>query len=264
MRRPRSARNEHANAFGEYARWLPNATIYPDAPGIDWAALEASASDFDVVVLVNPNTSTGTTLRTYDIYELARRTPTTLFWVDESFLAFSDEQSIVRQLEVEPLANVVVLVSLSKSLGVPGLRLGYLYASDESVISAVGEELPVWNLSSPAEYLLELMLKFGPAYDRSLALTRRDRDHLREQLLNESFVRSVPESGGNFLLVELASTNPEAATRVRDALLMNHDLEVKNVTEKFADRLPSLRVACRTSDENQVLVDALRSVTAAL
>ncbi len=251
-------------SFGEYARWLPNATVYPDGPGIDWTALSASAPDFDVVVVVNPNTSTGTTLPTAAIFDLAKATPDTLFWVDESFLAFSDEQSIVRLLEEEPLENVVVLVSLSKSLGVPGLRLGYVYSCDAAVTAAFGAELPVWNLSSPAEYLLELLLKFGPAYERSLALTRRDRDELRAALLDEPFISSIPVSGGNFLLLELTSPDGDFAARLRSELLATHDIEVKNVTDKFSDRRPRLRVACRTAAENQTLLAALREAVAVL
>lgn len=248
-------------SFGEYSRWFKDASIYRDGPGIDWSQICAMADQFDLLVLVNPNTSTGTTLSSTSIYELARNTPGTLFWVDESFLAFSDEPSLIRRLEEQPLDNVVVLASLSKSLGVPGLRLGYVYSCDVATIEALAREIPVWNLSSPAEYLLELMLKFGPAYDASLKRTQLDRTALREALVKMSCVRSVPPSGGNFLLVELDSGDPDFAATLRERLLQDHNIEVKNVTAKFDDNVPRLRVAVRTESENARLLQALSAVT---
>lgn len=246
-------------SFGEYTRWLPGATIYEDAPGVDWASVEAAAPDHDMVVFVNPNTSTGTTRESSAIHELARRCPETLFWVDESFLAFSGLPSMVSLLESEPLDNVVVLVSLSKCLGVPGLRLGYVYSTDLQFVASIGDDLPIWNLSAPAEFMLELMLKFGPAYTASIERTVADREAMRRHLATLPFVRRVPPSGGNFLLIELDGAESSLAARTRAWLLENHSIQVKDVTEKFSDGLPRLRVAVRTADENARLIDALGS-----
>ncbi len=244
--------------FGEYSRLFPDAVLYRDAPGVNWGQLAANAPDFDIVVIVNPNTSTGTTLSSVDIHSLARATPDTLFWVDESFLAFSEQRSLVDLLQDEPLDNLLVLVSLSKSLGVPGLRLGYAYSCNRSLIGLIGAEIPIWNLSTPAEFLLELMLKFRPAYEASLERTAGDRKLLREALSALPFVDEVPPSGGNFLLMRLKGTDPQLAGQIREWLLANYNIEVKNVTEKFPDRAPRLRIAVRTKIENDRLVEALR------
>lgn len=250
--------------FGEYPRHFPDAVPYADAPGVDWEALEKSASDFQIVVMVNPNTSTGTTLDSVDIYELARATPDTLFWVDESFLAFSEQPSLVGMLQDKPLDNVLVLISLSKCLGVPGLRLGYAYSCRRALIETIGAELPVWNLSAPAEYLLELLLKFGPDYETSLEMTVRDRESMRDQLAELPFVADVPHSGGNFLLVRLGGAEPRLADDVRNWLLEQHSIEVKDVSDRFPDGAPRLRIAVRTSDENSRLVEVLRELPSTL
>jgi histidinol-phosphate/aromatic aminotransferase/cobyric acid decarboxylase-like protein len=250
--------------FGEFPRHFPDAVPYPDAPGVDWEALKRSANDFDIVVVVNPNTSTGTTLSTADVHALARATPNTLFWVDESFLAFSGQPSIVSMLQEEPLDNVLVLVSLSKCLGAPGLRLGYVYSLRRALIEAIGEELPVWNLSAPAEYLLELLLKFGPDYETSLEMTAHDRESMRAELMALPSVADVPPSGGNFLLVQLRGDEPRLADDVRTWLLERHRIEVKDVSGRFPDRAPRLRIAVRTSDENSRLVSALQELPRSL
>jgi histidinol-phosphate/aromatic aminotransferase/cobyric acid decarboxylase-like protein/choline kinase len=250
--------------FGEYPRHFPDAVPYGDAPGIDWDALVKDAAAYDVVVLVNPNTSTGTTLKTDEVWSLAQATPSTLFWVDESFLAFSQQLSLVELLRDEPLDNVVVLVSLSKCLGVPGLRLGYAYSCRRTLIETIGAELPVWNLTAPAEYLLELLLKFGPEYEASLELTMRDRESLRTALLSLPVVADVPPSGGDFLLVLLHGRDTAVAAEVRSWLLATHRIEVKDVSGRFPQPAPRLRVAVRREDENARLVDALRQLPPAL
>lgn len=246
--------------FGEYSRLFPDAVPYLDAPGVDWGELGRNAPSFRIVVIVNPNTSTGTTLSSHDIHVLARATPDTLFWVDESFLAFSDQPSIVELLQNEPLDNVLVLVSLSKSLGAPGLRLGYAYSCNQSLIETIGAELPVWNLSAPAEFLLELLLKFGPAYTTSLELTVNDRESLRDALVELPFVAEVPPSGGNFLLIQLEGADSRLAGQIRDWLLERYNIEIKDVTGRFPDGTPRLRVAVRTKVENALLVGALRDL----
>lgn len=250
--------------FGEYRRAFPDALRYADSPGVEWTDLESHAGSRSVVVVVNPNSPTGTTLRSKDVLALAQSAPDTLFCVDESFLAFTDEPSLVTLLEDHPVRNVLVLVSLSKSLGVPGLRLGYVYSSNPGLIDAIGAELPVWNLSSPAEFFLELMLKFTPSYQASLRQVVVDRDNLREDLGRVPVVRRVHESGGNFLLVELRGDGPEVAQEVRAWLLAETAIEVKDVSGRFGDLRPRLRVAVRGAEDNGRLVEAMSGLPISL
>jgi adenosylcobyric acid synthase len=210
---------------------------------------------------VNPNTPTGTLLATAELYSLAEKYPETLFWIDESFLAFSDQPSIIELLESRPLNNVVVLTSLSKCLGAPGLRLGYVYSRDTALIDAIGAALPVWNLSSPAEFLLELLVKFQTAYANSLERTAADREALRADLAELPIVARVYPSGGNFLLVEMRGTD-DTASAIRQGLLTAHNIEVKDVTDRFSDRRPRLRIAVRLPEENARLVEGLLELPA--
>ena len=66
----------------------------------------------------------------------------------------------------------------------------------------------------------------------------------------------VHDSGANFLLVELAGSDPQVASSVRTALLGKNKIEVKDVSAKFPDRLPRLRLAVRTEDDNDRLLKA--------
>jgi histidinol-phosphate/aromatic aminotransferase/cobyric acid decarboxylase-like protein len=210
----------------------------------------------DVVVVVNPNNPTGTTLSTDEIYALAAQYPSKTFLLDESFIDFSEEPPTVAALQREPLDNVHVLVSLSKSLGVPGLRIGYLYSCDPHFIAEIGRRLPIWNMSSIAEYFLELLLKFRPELEVSFQQTMLDRKELRRDLQAVPGVAAVHPSGGDFLLATLAA--PEAAgQRLRRTLLAEAAIEVKDVSRRISGDSAHLRIAVRRPEENQLLLDAL-------
>lgn len=243
--------------FGEYRRF-DGAIEYVDAPGIDLDELARCVEAADTAVIVNPNNPTGTVLPTSEIYALAARHPDKTFLVDESFIRFSEQPSIEATLERDPLHNVHVLVSLSKALGVPGLRIGYLYSHDVRLVEAVGARLPIWNMSSLAEYFLELVLKFRPELESSFEQTARDRESLAKELHALRAVAEVYPSGGDFLLVRLDMPQV-GASLLRRVLLAEAAIEVKDVSERMRSGFAHLRVAVRTPRENQLLVDALKT-----
>lgn len=248
--------------FGEFPRMFPGAGRYrdaPGAPGIEPADLERWAASAELLVVVSPNNPTGTTVSTAMLHDLARRHPSITLLVDESFVHFSDEEPMVSRLEREPLGNVIVLVSLSKILGVPGLRLGYLYCCDPARIAAVGEALPIWNLSALAEHFLELLLKFRPELAAATRLTIAERAEFRQALRQVPGVAFVHPSGGDFLLAELSGP-ADLGRLVRRTLLADWSTEVKDVSGRFADGVPRLRVAVRTSQENLAFADRLGTV----
>ena len=248
--------------FGEYTAAFPGARLYPDAPGTatNVSDLEHLAQEGGVVVIVNPNNPTGTTLSSASLHSLAARRPETTFLVDESFIAFSGQRSMLQQLEAEELANVVVLCSLSKTLGVPGLRIGYVYSTDDGLLHDLGAEIPIWNMNAVAEYFVELLLKFRPQLAESLAQTERDRAAFSHALSEAPPVALVHPSGGNFVLVDLHGAT-DVASRLHQALLTQEAISVKDVTERFSDKVPRLRLAVRRPQENKRLVHALTALS---
>jgi histidinol-phosphate/aromatic aminotransferase/cobyric acid decarboxylase-like protein/choline kinase len=246
-------------SFGEYSHWLPDAASYADLPGGSvWDELTARTTGSGLIVVVNPNNPTGTTIPTERLHALIAAHPDVEFLVDESFVDFSGEVCLMERLEREPLRNVLVIASLSKSLGVPGLRLGYAYSNDRERIARLGEALPVWNLGSMAEFYLELLLKFQPELALSFKRTAADRCAFQTELAGVSGVERVFPSGGNFILVKLDGP-AELARRVSDRLLRDHSMYVKDVSGKFADGA-YLRLAVRKPAENSRLAAALHSV----
>jgi histidinol-phosphate/aromatic aminotransferase/cobyric acid decarboxylase-like protein/choline kinase len=250
-----------APTFGEFTRCLPEHDTYPDTPGsFSWDALEFAIPGHDLVVVVNPNNPTGTSLSTARLHALIAAHPHTRFLVDESFIDFSGQPPLVDLLERDALANVLVIASMSKSLGVPGLRLGYAYSCDEDLLRRLGGMLPIWNLGSMAEFFLELLLKFQPELARSFELTAADRCAFQGELAGLAGVETVYPSGANFVLVQLAGSGPGEAAELCDRLLREHAIYIKDVSAKFGNTAPYVRLAVRKPAENLRLLSVLRGV----
>jgi histidinol-phosphate/aromatic aminotransferase/cobyric acid decarboxylase-like protein/choline kinase len=239
--------------FGEYKRIFPRQQRYADAPGVDLSLLESSQSQ--TIVFVNPNNPTGTTLSSRWIYGFASQRPHQTIIVDESFIDFCEEPSMVSLLEEQPLENVLVVKSLSKTLGVPGIRLGYAYSCSTSMTKRIREQVPIWNLGAPAEFYLELLLKFRPELAASLARTAQDRDDLLARLRALPEIERVFPSGGDFLLARLRVEAPTLVSR----LLEKHRIYVKDVSDRFASG-SWVRFAVRLPAEHARLCAAISEV----
>ena len=246
--------------FGEWNRSFPQAQTYPDS-GDGLLHLPQYLPREAVAIIVNPNNPTGTTIATKEVYSVCASNPDTTFLVDESFIQFSGEISMIQLLELDPLDNVVVVQSLSKTLGVPGVRIGCIYSTNTDVLDAFRASLPIWNMNSVAEKYIELLLKTRPALERSYVQTQRDRQDLCQRLTDVPRVRSVWPSGGNFVLVELDVDRPHSRL-FADQLLSDHRLYVKEVSHKLPGSHSYWRLAVRTPAEHEHLVEALTIVLA--
>lgn len=247
--------------FGEYARCFPWANTYRDAPGFDPQILPERVPPGGVVVLVTPNNPSGFHIRAKDVHGLAEKWPDRFFLVDISFAAFSGDESLLTLLETKPLKNVAVLESLSKSLGVPGLRLGWLYSDAEELLAAVRADVPVWAMGSLAEHFLEMLLKRRGEVAESLLRTFQDREELTQLVSALPGVQAVVPSAGNFLLVQLKGSANEAARFCVDMLRV-HAVYLKDASAKLADGHGWLRLAVRTPADHARLGTAWRTVYA--
>ncbi len=246
--------------FGEYNRAFPDAATYPDDGHFSPDEVLSRAGDSDLIVIVTPNNPTGTTAASSALQDLIRSAGDKTVLVDESFIDFCDEPSLIPWLEQHDYRNVIVLKSLSKALGVPGLRIGFVHTTDPAWAGRIESELPVWNVNSVAEHFVELLLKYSADLPSSFRQSQLDRETLIQQLSLLDVVEQVFPSGGNFLLTKLRASEEEAA-RLADAMLIDDGIYVKSISSKFADGGTYWRVAVRTPHDNSQFCDALSRAT---
>ncbi len=113
--------------------------------------------------------------------------------IDESFLLLSEKSMESRSISKSELLKrypkLVFITSFTKFLALPGIRMGYMVA-DSNVITGVQNLLPEWNLSIPAEYIMEAGIKKSEdkAYMESvIRRIREERVFLTDELRKLGF-----------------------------------------------------------------------------
>jgi histidinol-phosphate/aromatic aminotransferase/cobyric acid decarboxylase-like protein/choline kinase len=244
--------------FGEYRDVFREAVTYLDFVGPQREEILSKSKNAEIVVFVNPNNPTGSFIEPKWIYDFAKARPDTRVIVDESFIDFARSDSVQDLLYQNPLHNILVIKSLSKCLGVPGLRLGYIYTADRAFTEALKESMPIWNNNSLAEYFLESILKHRRAMKDSFYRTIQDREQFREELTKVAMVEDVFPSSANFILAKMR-IDRGACQKITKELLVKQGIYVKDISEKMPDDRSYLRLAVRFPAENKHLVSVLQS-----
>lgn len=242
-------------SFGEYPKTFPNHCLYqddPDNPSCDYETEIAKESP-DIVVIVNPNNPTGREFNTEKIYNSIKRNRNIFYIIDESFIDFSNEKSIEEFLTNDD-TNVCVIKSLSKTLGVPGVRIGYLYTKNENLKLEINQSLPIWNANSIAEFFMEIILKHRNTIKYSYEQTKDDREHFIKKLKTANIIKEVYPSGANFILAKLNCT-PSQIRSIVDKLVTEDKIFIKDISSKFPGELAHIRLAVRSPEENLFLVE---------
>ena len=175
--------------------------------------------------------------------------------VDESFIDFMDAEpdgSVARDATIRP--NVVVLKSLGKNFGLHGIRFGYLVANP-ALARRMAAVLPKWNLNSLAETVVFMLRDHDDAYRDSLVQLSEDRYRMALELAALDMLQVYP-SQANFFLVKLAHGLDGA--ELRDYLLAEHRVFVRECGNKLGMTSQSLRLVVRPAPDVQRLVTGLR------
>ena len=245
----------------------PNVCFTPAGPDFRYTADDLMAffgpQDIDNLVLINRDNPTGNYIPAPDVLRLAdwAQEKGIRLILDESFADFADEadNTFIRQDLLDRYRRLYVVKSISKSYGVPGLRLGVLASGDQDLIAALKKDVAIWNINSFAEFYMQIEEKYKKDYARSLELIRAERARFRRELEKLPNLRVIP-SQANYLMVELlGGLSARAITR---ELLVNRCILVKDLSPKLGGQ-QYLRLAVRDTRDNDRLLEALRPLCGA-
>lgn len=211
------------------------------------------------LVLINPDNPTGNYLPAQDVCRVAQwcEEQGVRLVYDESFADFADESdnSFITEERLERYPHMVVVKSISKSYGVPGLRLGIAASADERLIGALKGDVAIWNINSLAEFYLQVAEKYKGDYARSLEKLRAERARFAAALARVPHLRVMP-SQANYLFVEL--TGAMGASELTERLLCERGLFIKDLSAKVVrDGRQFVRIAVRDQTDDDALVAAL-------
>lgn len=217
-----------------------------------------SDKKIEALVLINPDNPTGNYIEKKEVLKLLNwaKTKKITFILDESFVDFSDEEnsSFIFDEYLDIYERFIVIKSISKSYGVPGLRLGILATSNKEMISYIKKDVSIWNINSFGEYYLQIYEKYKKDYKFALDKIKESRKNFVSKLEEISEFRIIPSQANYLTLEVLKGTSEELCIR-----MLEKNIFIKDLTSKIKlnDR-QFIRVAVRDEIDNSIFIDEIK------
>lgn len=215
-----------------------------------------------LLLLINPDNPSGNFIQKNDLLRLIKwcHEKNIRIIVDESFVDFSIDFANNSLLHNEILASypgLMVMKSISKSYGVPGLRLGVFATSNVELIARLKKEVSIWNINSFAEFYLQIYGKYEKDYFRACEKFIEERETFYKELCEIPYLYVIP-SQANYFLCEVIDkyTSSELTQK-----LIEHDIIISNCGLKNNMKGKNLiRLAVRGREDNKKLIKILQSL----
>ncbi len=220
--------------------------------------------DIRQLMVINPDNPSGNFIPKADVLRLAQwcEERNIRLVVDESFVDFSRDyatNSLLSDETLEQYPHMAVMKSISKSYGVPGLRLGILASADKALIARIKKEVSIWNLNSFAEFFMQIYNKHEKDYQRTCAKFVAERDSFEQQLREVPFLRVMPTEANYFLCEVLP---PYKASEIVIRMLKQHNILTRDCSLKpgLDPNKQYMRIAVRNHEDNTRLAEGLKGM----
>ncbi len=215
-----------------------------------------------LLLLINPDNPSGNLIPKQDVLRLAAwcENQQIQLIVDESFVDFTEgyeNNSLLHNEILQQYPTLMVMKSISKSYGVPGLRLGVFASANTDLIAKIKKEVSIWNINSFGEFYLQIYGKYEKDYKLACQKFIAERNHFFKELNQISYLRVIP-SQANYFLCEVTGKYTSAELTQK---LIEHDVIISNCgLKQNMDGKNYIRLAIRNRNDNSHLIDILRSL----
>ena len=253
---------EYPNRYqGEVVTFIPQNSDfrYTGQDIIDYYANKDIAN----LLLINPDNPSGNFIPKDDILKVADwcKLNQVRFIVDESFVDFSEDYEICSMLDdtiLESYPNMIVVKSISKSYGVPGLRLGIMASADEVLIKEAKKYVSIWNINSFAEFFMQIFTKYSKDYHKACGSFQAERADFLSKLYEIPFIHVMPTQA-NFVLCEVKE--PYSSMEIVKRMLREHNILLSACSaKKGLQGGKYLRIAIRGHQDNARLIEAFKQL----
>ena len=253
---------EYPNRYqGEVVTFIPQNSDfrYTGQDIIDYYADKGIAN----LLLINPDNPSGNFIPKDDILKVADwcKLNQVRFIVDESFVDFSEDYEICSMLDdtiLESYPNMIVVKSISKSYGVPGLRLGIMASADEMLIKEAKKCVSIWNINSFAEFFMQIFTKYSKDYHKACGSFQAERADFLSKLCEIPFIHVMPTQA-NFVLCEVKE--PYSSMEIVKRMLREHNILLSACSaKKGLQGGKYLRIAIRGHQDNARLIEAFKQL----
>lgn len=253
--------------FEEYANRYNNETVVmtPQTDDFSYTANDIIScfddKDISSLIVINPDNPSGNYLTSDELSQLINwsKAKGIRLIIDESFADFAVEEnnSLISNDILSDNPHLCAVKSISKSYGVPGLRLGILASADISLVDEVRKNTSIWNINSLAEFFMQIQEKYQKDYLGSLKRLAAERERFSIELNKTGCLKVFP-SQANFVMAEII--NGITAAQLT-ASLLDKNILIKDLSGKIKDsKRQFIRIAIRNTEENNVFLNVFKSL----
>lgn len=220
-------------------------------------------NNLERIVIIAPDNPSGYLISYMDLLKFLDYTLKHSIQVifDESFMDFADENvkySLINNEILYKYNNLIVIKSISKSYGIPGLRIGIIASSNQDIINYVVKSCPIWNINSFAEFFMQIMNKYKVDFQIACQKLINTREEMLEQLQNIKHIKAYP-SQANYILCKIEKQNFNVNELVN--ICLDYGILLKDCSNKQGfDGSIYIRIAVKKPNENNLLINLLKQL----
>lgn len=257
--------------FEEYPNRLPDDRVITFVPQNE--TFRYSAEDLieffgmnrvDNLLLINPDNPSGNFIPVNGIHKVAQWCEENgiRFLLDESFVDFSvgyENNTFLKNELLERYPHMCVIKSISKSYGVPGLRLGILCSANEVLIAKMKKQVSIWNINSFAEFFMQIYPKYREDYQHACNQFIKAREDFEVELQLIPFIKVMPSQANYFFLEVLPPYKPKELCAI---LLKKYNILASAcVAKKGIEPNRYMRIAVRNHGDNEKFINAMKELS---
>lgn len=220
---------------------------------VEDTVLEQITEDLDLFFLCNPNNPTGVLTEPALMKKILAKCKETGTWlaVDECFLDFvpePDKHTLKGMLQ--EYDRLFLLKAFTKRYAMAGLRLGYGMTASEALLERMETRLQPWNVSTPAQEAGIAALEEKEYVERARNLIFKEKEYLMRQLKELGY--QVCDSQANYIFFH--------GEEDLGKKLLEEKVMIRDCSNYPGLKKGDFRIAVRTPEENQILLQAMRKV----
>ncbi len=254
--------------FNEYPESIGNEKVKVFKPKSDFKYTAENVINFskkiDNLLLINPDNPSGNFITKSDVIKILKKFKKTNknLIIDESFIDFAkngENETLIEQSIINNYPNLIIIKSIGKSYGVPGIRLGVLISSNIKILSDIKKLLPIWNINSFGEFFLQVINKYKLEYTKACFLIRQERDRFYDELTKINFLKVI-SSQSNYFMCEVLNLS---SLELVEMLFIKYNIFIKNLSSKRGlENKEFIRIAVKSKKENDYLISILKKLEA--
>jgi threonine-phosphate decarboxylase len=207
------------------------------------------------VFLCNPNNPTGELLSKKELLSIiivAKKLKTIIF-IDECFIELVPESDESVISYVKKYDNLFILRSLTKSFGLPGLRIGYACGSQQIIKILQNIKIP-WSVNSLAQDAANVVIKNKSHLKKSNIIIKKELKYLEDNISTLDGFEYI-SSSTNFILIKTKYDSTKLQTKLlKNKILIRDCKNFRGLNNHY------IRIAVKSHKDNVKLVTALEKI----